>query len=343
LELFLHSIPLWFELVSLACCTGVLVFLLSPDERESTDQSRVWLLLSLFVLLAMAASVIALLQRIAEMSGEEYLPSLMSVQSVLAKTHFGRVWLVRITALACMLVISGLRRFRVTNTALVVLFCLNACAAFTESASGHAADKGDFSIAEIMDWIHLLGALVWAGGIFVFTVSFVPKGPDLDVQLINTFSRRVVWFSGIASIAFIGVALTALYNVVMYVGSVNALVKTPYGLTVAGKAALLFMLLLPAAYNRYLCVPNLVQSSGLTYTAESNSLSRLASRFFSILSMRPEAGAPIKYFRRAIRFEAILLLGLLLGAAFLRHEIPARHAIHGDNGAGSLHEHMHHE
>jgi hypothetical protein len=44
----------------------------------------------------------------------------------------------------------------------------------------------------------------------------------------------------------------------------------------------------------------------------------------------------------AVRLEAFLLLGLLLCAALLRHEIPARHGMHGDQTGAPLHEHMRH-
>jgi putative copper export protein len=263
------------------------------------------------------------------------------VPTVLFKTHSGRVWLIRIVCLVLMLVTGKIRKIRDTRLALIVLFCLDTIIAFTESASGHAADKGDFSVAEIMDWLHLQGALVWAGGIFVLSFVILPHGSDMSNQAFHTLARRVARFSGIAGIAVFSVVLTALYNALVYVGSVQALVRTSYGLTIATKTALLFLLLLLAAYNRYVSVPNLGQLAGLD-AAKTGFLPRLVKQFYSSFSLNKTGVNILIFFKRAVRFEAFLMLGLLLCAALLRHEIPARHAMHGDQTGTPLHEHMRH-
>jgi putative copper resistance protein D len=345
MDILLHSMPLWVELISIAFCTGILFFILFIlSDAKNVDprlRKRLWLLFFVSVAAAMAGSVIDLLLRVGEMSGETVISSFPMVPTVLFKTHSGRVWLIRIVCLVLMLVTGRIRKIRDTRLVLIVLLCLGAIIAFTESASGHAADKGDFSVAEIMDWIHLQGALVWAGGIFVLSFVILPRESDVSSQAFRTLVRRTARFSGIAGIAVFSVVLTVPYNALVYVGSVQALVRTSYGLTIATKTALLFLLLLLAAYNRYVSVPNLGQIAGLN-AAKASFLSRLVKQFFSSFSLNRTGVDILIFFKRAVRFEAFLLLGLLLCAALLRHEIPARHAIHGGHTGAPLHEHMRH-
>jgi putative copper export protein len=267
MEIIFHCMPLWIELISIAFCTGTLVFLLwvipVAAYPDSGLRNRLWLLFIISVAVGMTGSVIDLILRIAEMSGETVLSSFPLVPSVLLKTHSGRVWLIRIVCLLFILFTSKIREIRFTPQLLIVLFCLDAVIALTESASGHAADKGDFSIAEIMDWIHLFGALMWVGGIFVLSFLVLPEVSELSKQAFHALAGQVVSFSRVAGIAVLFVVLTALYNVVIYVGSIKALMSTSYGLTILTKIALLVLLLLLAAYNRYISVPNLGKRGGL--------------------------------------------------------------------------------
>jgi putative copper resistance protein D len=346
MDILIHSIPLWVELISIAFYTGILTFFLfvlsDAENHDPQTQNRLWLPFFVSVAAAMVGSVIDLLLRVGEMSGETVISSFPMVPTVLFNTHSGRVWLIRIVCLVLMLVAGKIRKICDMRLVLIVLFCLAIITAFTESASGHAADKGDFSVAEIMDWIHLQGALVWAGGIFVLSFVIFPRGSDVSSQAaFRTLVRRVARFSGIAGIAVFFVVLTALYNALVYVGTVQALARTSYGLTIATKSALLFLLLLLAAHNRYVSVPSLGQLAGLD-AAKIGFLSRLVKQVYSSFSLNKTGVDVLIFFKRAVRLEAFLLLGLLLCAALLRHEIPARHAMHGGHTGAPLHEHMRH-
>jgi putative copper export protein len=108
MDILIHSMPLWVELISIAFYTGILVFFLfilsdteNPDPRL---QNRLWLLFIVSVAAAMVGSVIDLLLRVGEMSGETIISSFPMVPTVLFKTHSGSVWLIRIVCLVLMLV-----------------------------------------------------------------------------------------------------------------------------------------------------------------------------------------------------------------------------------------------
>jgi putative copper export protein len=341
----IRSMPLWVEFTTIAFCTGILfVFLWILPAAESPDRDlrdRLWLLFIVSATVAITASSIDLLLRVAEMSGDTVLSSFPELPTAIAKTHSGRVWLIRIACLVLTLAVGNMKKVRDTRPVLMALLCLVAIIALTESASGHAADKGDFTMAEIVDWIHLLGALVWAGGIFVLSFEILPRSSALDIRAFNTLARRAARFSRIVGIAVCSLALTSLYNAWVYVGSIKALVRTSYGLTVSTKIVLLSILLFLAAYNRYISVPILGKFAGLA-TAKTGFLSRFVKKVYSGFSLHKTEDDVLLSFKRVVRVEVFLLLGLLFCATLLRHEIPARHALHGGQAGGPLHEHMRH-
>jgi putative copper resistance protein D len=179
---FIHSIPAWFELIFLCLCMGILscrLWVLSPATNASLSLdenllSRMWLLFGIGIAGITASGVADILVRAAEMSGKPLQAVLPVLVTVILKTHIGQVWLIRMAALILLSVaMITARRSRNSRAFpyLVLGFLLVISA--TESASGHASDAGDFSVAEIMDWLHLLGALVW-GRPIALTVVILP-------------------------------------------------------------------------------------------------------------------------------------------------------------------------
>ena len=349
MELIIPCIPLWFELSALACCLGSLMFMLwviPPAEATSSrDQGalrpRLWIFFSISLAVILTCSSADLLSRTAEMSGEPLMSAFSSVPTVLFKTHAGLAWLVRA---ACLILIAVLiaagRRHRDSRMFLFILFLLCALIALTESASGHASDKGDFTVSEMVDWLHLLGASFWAGGIFVLSLIILPHAKRSGASPPSDTASVVIRFSRIAGIAVLFVVLTALYNAWQYVGSINAAVRTGYGLTVVAKAALLFLLLLLAAFTRYAMVPLFADRSGVN-AEKSGLLTRLAGGVLARFSPDKTGERVLDLFKRSVRLEAILMICLLFCASLLRHEIPARHALHHSGSGTEMHRHMH--
>jgi putative copper resistance protein D len=341
MDILIHSMPHWVELISIAFFTGILVFsLFILSDAENPDprlRNRLWLFFLVSVAAAIVGSVINLLLRVGEMSGETVISSFPMVPSVLFKTHSGRVWLIRIVCLVLMFVTGKIKKIRGTRLVLIVLFCLSTIIAFTDSASGHAADKGDFSVAEIMDWIHLQGALVWGGGIFALAVVILPHMVKQDDNAAPSIAGAAASFSRIAGITVGIIALTALYQVWVNAGSIEALVKSSYGRMIIAKTVLFFLLLGLGAFNRYVSVPLLQEWAGITATSPGI-ISRLVVPVLMSLT-RELKGRPLAVrFMRNVRAEALLVVGILLCAALLRHEIPARHYLHLEHmhGAGHL-------
>jgi putative copper resistance protein D len=125
-------------------------------------------LLRACVVLMIVSSGAVLILRAAEMSGHPLSTVLPVLPTVIFRTHLGHAWIIRIGALILLfftLTAAGRRHDsrRLTGFMLGIAVII----AMTESASGHASDKGDFSVPEIVDFLHLLAA-GFLGGLLRF-------------------------------------------------------------------------------------------------------------------------------------------------------------------------------
>src|SRR5512143_4079201 len=272
MNLLIHSMPLWLELIALVFCVGGIAMLLwvfparDNDDPLSRDRNHLlWIFIRVAVLAAMTGSAADILVRTAEMSGDPILSAIPSLPTVVLKSHIGRVWLIRMGTFIIMLLMLITRwEHRNSRIFLPVLFCLVVLAASTESASGHPADKGDFSVAEIMDWFHLLAASVWGGGLFALSLVMSPAAFEAGGPATRSVTEVASRFSRVAGFAVCIIVGTVVYNAWAYVGSIEAAVKSFYGWTIMVKIILFLLLLFLGAINRYVNVPGMVESSGLS-------------------------------------------------------------------------------
>ncbi len=347
----MHVIPEWLELISLAFCMGVILcrlwfFTPSIQDEFSCQRNfvpRMWTLFCFALAVMIAGSVVELLSRTAEMSGRPFPAFFSVIPTVLFRTHYGNVWLIRIGALFLLALSKTAERYRDKRFFLFLMLLLTLAVSMTSSATGHASDAGDLSLPETMDWLHLLAASVWGGGLMVLSVYVLP---DLNVrrELPPALIAKVVSrFSEMAGFAVATVAVTALYNGWLYVGGVNELLKTPYGWTVISKIIIFFILANLGAFNRYLSVPLLQEQAGAP--AENRGIfTSIALRLFPRLQPGDGGGQILNRFRRSVQVEALLIVAVLLCAALLRHEIPARHLAHmGHTGGGAPMQQHNHE
>lgn len=345
----MHVIPEWLELISLAFCIGVIVcrlWFFTPSTQgkfsyESNFVSRMWTLFCFGLAVLIAGSAVELLTRTAEMSGQPFPDFFAVLPTVLFRTHYGSAFLIRIGALLLLALSKTAVRYRDKRAFLFFMLLLGLIVSMTSSASGHASDSGDFSLPEIMDWLHLLAASVWGGGLMVLSVSILPDligREEAPAPLIASIAGR---FSEMAGLAVGIAAITALYNAWIYVGSINALVGAPYGWTVIAKIVLFLVLMNLGAFNRYISVPLLKEWAGAS--AEARGIfTRIALRFFPRFQPVGSGGRIAARFMLSVKVEAILIICLLLCAALLRHEIPARHISHLGHTGGEGHPMPHH-
>ncbi len=340
---FIFILPEWFELMFLTVCIGSLVcglwVLGSSAGTGDTYQGDILIsarrLLGICIFVMIISTTVNLVMRSVSMSGQPITAISSVLPIVLFRTHYGRVWMARITALiflAVLFTVGG--RYRSSRGLLLIMLGVAVVVSMTGSASGHAADLGDFSVRELMDWLHLLAASFWGGGLIVLATAVLPKlvTPDEHaVPLLAGVARRFSRMSGIA----VGIiAVTAVNNYVVYVGSFEALWLSPYGLTVVAKIILFFILVNLGAFNRYVNLPLLQECVGAS-AGYRKPVTSLALRLFPGLQLGGSGYRIAVRFMRSVRAEAALIACVLLCAAMLRHGIPARHAVHMGHGAST--------
>lgn len=180
--MIIEVISRWIELISLIFLTGKVLcrlWVIAPVRSGTLNETafpNMWRLFGPAIGVMAAAATLCLLARVAETRFISIMAA-VNLFPVAVQTHIGRVWLIRISLLALLAVIFlGLRgKRREGRTALLTMLLIILLVSMTESAYGHAAYKGDSSAREIMDWLHLLGAMVWGGGLFVLSLFILPQ------------------------------------------------------------------------------------------------------------------------------------------------------------------------
>ena len=290
--------------------------------------------------LLIAGTVLELPARTLDMSGRPMYDLFKVLPIVLGRTHYGIVWkLGEVSAVVLLaLWLAGRRgrgeRFRALQVSSLVLLLVIAA---SRSASGHAADAGDFSLLESADWLHLLAASVWGGGIIVLSMGILPglirfEGDSLNLhrtaEIATRFSRMAGFGAGL-------IIITAAYNGYYEVRHWSLLLGAGYGETVLAKMVLLGFLIALGGYNRYMSVPLLQRLAGIAPEKTGVIYTRIVKPFLSFLEPRLDRETAPSRFKKMVKIEAFIFIAIFLLASMLRHEIPAIHAHHmGKPGPG---------
>jgi copper transport protein len=211
--------------------------------------------------------------------------------TVLTQTSYGPDWMVREVLIYALFVLAvGVAR-RSPGPALVavIALCTLALCASLAFNSHSAAARGQLSIATAALALHLLSAVLWAGG--VCALALVLIGSWRRSHAYGSARLLVRSFGGVAAVSVAVLALTGLYSSGVGVASPEALVTTLYGWTLLAKTALFLVIGLLGLSNSLL-----VRSR------------RVGSRWLG----------------RGVCLEAVLAAGVLLPAALLTATAPAQ-------------------
>ncbi|MEJ2761100.1 MAG: CopD family protein, partial [Gammaproteobacteria bacterium] len=135
---------------------------------------------------------------------------------------------------------------------LFTLFLI-AALAFTRSASGHPADQGDFTLREFNDWLHLAAAAVWMGAVMVSALVLFPRLRNRRTLGTASIQR----LSNLAGAALVLTLATGVCNAWWALPALADLWTTDYGRLLLVKLALVAVLILFGAVNRYYFLPDL--------------------------------------------------------------------------------------
>ncbi len=318
----------WIGFVALAGLVGAFIvdlFVLPAGAPEAAVARRRLLTLRLgctAVLLLAAGGELWL--RASTMSGGGSRPALQAVPTVLTRTHFGSVWIARAAGLLALLPLSAASSRSFQRLGALGAFGI----ALTVSLTGHAGDWGDVSLTAGLDWVHVVAATTWTGGLFVLA-GIVPRdGARWSATLLADVMRR---FSALAAWCLLAVVLSGAYGAWVQLPTVAALWQTVYGRVLATKLLLVLSLVWWGAVNRYAVLPHLGTRRASGVLERVFWLGRLALIGSSRIPRRALPSRLATYVAREAAL-AILVFGC---TAVLGESTPARHARHLEHRAAS--------
>jgi putative copper resistance protein D len=182
---------------------------------------------------------------------------------VLARTSFGRVWLVRMAVLALaggLLLLRGRERDARDWLALRgECFVLGAAVLAALAWTGHAVTVEDlpWRLAAVIDAAHIVASGVWLGGLLALVQFLALVGRSPRTDLVRAAAGAARRFSSLAIGAVALLVFTGALNAWLLAGDIAGLVGTPYGHLLLVKLALLIPLIGLGALNRSWIVPRL--------------------------------------------------------------------------------------
>jgi putative copper export protein len=278
------------------------------------------------IMLVAVTSVGYLILRTLMMSGTTLVDLGVALPVVLRQTHFGAVWIARLSLVGLLAMPWLLRRAGAQGLSWSLGPSLLGATliALTTSLWGHSADWGDLTLPVLIDWFHLLAVSTWIGGLFTFgfvlhaSLSPPPKAASHGLASI------ALRFSGMGVCCAVIFLASGLYNSWLQVTSISRLFTTSYGQTLLVKLSLVLLVLMIAALNRYYFVSRLGRSVG----AHDGLIFKIIGRFASTLLTSREGKDDEKIrqqFFRFIRLEWVVAAGALACTALLAQLPPARH------------------
>lgn len=289
------------DILSLCTAIGALACLLwvlpRPSDGPAPDPRPLWSLTGLCLALLTFTTAAMLIQRAHVLSGQSYSALTPVLPEVWHYTHYGHVWLVRAGAVAASWLVWSLGRARVAKRpwAVVLLVALSVTA-FTRSATGHSADQGDFTAREFMDWLHIVAGSLWAGAVVASSLTLFRADEQGTAQGLSSAARRL---SRLATVAFVAVLATGLYNAAAQLDGLPSLWRTAYGRHLALKASLVAVMLGLGAVNRF------------------RYLDRPPGR-----AAESRGSTTMRRFIRVLYIEAAVALGVFVSAAVLINTAP---------------------
>jgi copper transport protein len=113
----------------------------------------------------------------------------------------------------------------------------------------HAAAEEGF-LPFLADWIHLIAASLWMGGLLGFSLFlWGPLRAMTAKQRARLRWRAVRRFSKVATLAVMTLIGTGVYAILLHVPSVEGLLTTPYGRALMVKLGLAVLLLVAGGVN----------------------------------------------------------------------------------------------
>ncbi len=197
-----------------------------------------------------AAAPVALLTQVSAMAAAPWRTAIAFVPEVLRETHGGRLWIVRLIAIAAVAAVA----FRCADhdRAPAALAAFAAVLILAGALSSHAYDWGLFMVA--MNFLHQAAASMWAGALLALCYGEYFGDRDPAAHWIHEVAQRVSTAAGWSVGALF--ATGAILTVRALGFDSSRLLYSAYGRALIFKIAAFAAAVAVGGYNRYRLMPN---------------------------------------------------------------------------------------
>ncbi len=222
-----------------------------PQRLASRTRKLEWWALLVFLIVSVAQLFVQTMIAY-NMSPFQVFGSPMTV--LITDTAWGQVWQWRIILLGMtaisLRVLFGWENPPYHHMGLAASFLFGCGVLLTLSLASHAAGVPDnHPLAIIDDFLHLLAAAFWVGGLFHFALVLPVIKKNLQPEETRAILAAIVpRFSHLAGTSVTALIVTGLYSYAIQVGSLQGL-TTPYGKVLLVKVALVLPLLALGGLN----------------------------------------------------------------------------------------------
>jgi copper transport protein len=180
--------------------------------------------------------------------------------------RFGIYWMMRevvilLAMILALYMIVRQQRSRITRTVLPIANLVLASALLIAiTMSGHAAavNPNIVSYAIVIDWLHLLAASLWVGGMIYIATNYLPVLRRLHItQQARSLVTVLPYFSPFAIAGVLIMAVTGPFNATFHLTSWQQFLSTAYGRALLVKIALIGGLLVTSAIHVGILRPRL--------------------------------------------------------------------------------------
>jgi putative copper export protein len=170
-----------------------------------------------------------------------------------AGTRFGASVLAQSVMAAVVAVLAAAARDRLLATVALVGALL---AGLGPAWWGHARTADLAAVAVASDWLHVVAAALWVGGLAAVTLLVLRWDPEGDI------ASPVRRFSAVATWALPAVLVTGVLNTAMHMSAVDQLLTTQWGRFALAKAVALVLIAGLGLLHRRRSLPRLAQDDG---------------------------------------------------------------------------------
>ncbi len=247
--------------------------------------------------------------------------------------RFGTYWLMReiviflaIVLAAITLVVKKLPRIATEITPWINLV-LGLALLIALTLSGHAAatNSNILVYAVLVDWLHLLAASLWVGGMLYISLIYLPamKG-NTALERARSLVSLLPHYSPLAITGVIIMAVSGPFNAVIHLTSLNQLITTAYGRALVIKVLLVGTLLLTSAihlgilrprlkkdYTKYLALIGAEQRDAVT-APDAGTQSTASPSTEHVKSLEASIAMQARRLMSVLRWEPALGVGVLI-------------------------------